>query len=84
VADQPTDITTTIASQAVEPASASADGQSASARPVTDLIAAQQFLDNSVARQSRRRGIMYSKLIPPGALSDCGQPYQPPFSSGCG
>jgi hypothetical protein len=67
-----TDLSADIASQAIEPASASADGQIASARPVADLILADQYLAGKVALKRKARGIQFSKLIPPAAYSDQG------------
>lgn len=68
----PTDITSDIATQAVEPSSSSADGQSASARPIADLITAQQMLDNRIALRKRRRGIGLTRFTAPGACDDMG------------
>ena len=70
----PTDLTDTIATEAVSPSSSSADGQSASARPIGDLIKAQQFLDAKAALKKRRRGITYTQLTTPGAIDLCGGP----------
>lgn len=67
------DLTGDLTTQAVEPASSSSDGQSATARPVADIIAAQQFLDAKSALTKRRRGIAFSKLVPPGTLPDEGR-----------
>jgi hypothetical protein len=72
VAD-PTDLTSDIAQQAVEPASSSGDGQSASGRSIGDLIKAQQFLDARVALRKRRRGITMTQLTTPGANDDGGR-----------
>lgn len=67
------DLTSDIATQALEPSSVSADGQSASARPVADLVTAQQFLDARSAMRKRRRGVTFTKLVPPGAACDEGR-----------
>lgn len=76
------DLTSDIATQAVEPASAAADGQSASARPIADVITAQQFLDAKAAVKKRRRGVLFTKLVPPGALDDCGKSGNTTFTGG--
>jgi hypothetical protein len=67
------DLTTTIETEAALPASSSADGQSASARPIGDLIKAQQFIDAKAVLKKRRRGLLFTKLVTPGAASDCGR-----------
>ena len=67
------DLSADIAAQAVEPQSVAADGQSATARSVADMIAADQYLGNVAARRYRRRGLTYAKLLPAGALSDQGR-----------
>ena len=66
------DLTPDIATQAVEPAASSADGQSSSGRDVGQLIKAQQFLDAKVTQKKRRRGVLFTKLVAPGALNDEG------------
>lgn len=76
------DLSDDIATQAVGPSSASVDGRSATARPVADLIAAQQFLDAKAAVAKRRRGVTLTKLVAPGALDDCGRAGTPPFNGG--
>ncbi len=68
----PTDLSDAIATEAVAPSSSSADGQSASGRPIGDIIKAQQFLDAKAAMKKRRRGVLFTKLTTPGAVSDCG------------
>lgn len=68
-----TDLAGTIATAAASPAAASVDGQSVSARPVGDLITADQYLAAKEAAQKRRRGVRFSKLVPPGPLPDDGR-----------
>lgn len=66
------DLTPDIASQAVEPAAVAVDGQSATARPVADQIAADVYAGKGkTAGTKRRRGIMFSKLTTPGANGIC-------------
>ena len=68
-----TDLTGTVATSAAGPLSASQDGASATARPIADIIAANNYLAaTAAAAQSRRRGLRFTKLIPAGALSDSG------------
>jgi hypothetical protein len=76
VADS-TDLSDTIATEAAAPQSSAADGQSASGRPIGDLIQAQQFLDARAAMRKRRRGLLYARAITPGALDDSGRPCGP-------
>lgn len=68
------DLTADIAQQALEPASSSGDGHSASGRAVGELIKAQQFLDARRAAKKRRRGIVTTQLTTPGAIDLCGVP----------
>lgn len=69
----PTDLTPTITQAASDPQSAAVDGQSATARPMGDLIAADQYLaQKSAAAVGKRRGIRFSKLLPSGPVSDQG------------
>lgn len=77
------DLTTDISTQAVEPASSSADGQSASARPIADLITAQQYLDIRAANRKRRRGIGFARLTAPGAADDQGGTLSGSCTPGC-
>lgn len=67
-----TDLEPTIVQAALEPASASADGQSATGRSIADLIAADQYLAGKVAAKQKRRGLTFSKIVPAGAISDDG------------
>lgn len=68
-----TDLSGDIAQQAAEPVTVSADGQTTTARPVADVIAAQQYLDARAAVRKRRRGVLFTKLVAPGALDDGGR-----------
>lgn len=79
-----TDLADTIATEAVSPASSAADGQSATARPLADLITADRYLAAKAAMASRRKGVSFSKLIPPGPLCDGGGAVVgvPPFGGG--
>ena len=68
------DLASDIATQALEPASTSVAGQTTSARPVTDQIKGDVYAgEGKTASGQRRRGIMFSKLTAPGAVSDQGQ-----------
>lgn len=77
------DLSSDIASQAVEPVSHSGDGVSTSGRPIGDLIKAQQFLDAKVAARKRRRGMVSTQLTTPPALDDGGRAVSD-FDSGGG
>ncbi len=66
------DLSTTITTAAGDPASASVDGQSATSRPIADLILADQYLAGRVGITKKHRGIRFSKLLPAGCLSDQG------------
>ena len=66
------DLTTAIQQAAGDPSAVTSDGISVTARPVADLIAADQYLAGKVAAKQRRRGITFTKLVTPGAVSDNG------------
>ena len=68
-----TDLTSDIATQAVEPMSSTVDGNSSASRSMADIIAGQQFLDAKVTQRKRRRGVVFTKLVTPGALTDEGR-----------
>lgn len=70
------DLTDTIESAAADPSSASSDGQSATARPLADLIAADKYLKGqdaltgTNANGGPRSGwgaVRMARAIPPGA-----------------
>lgn len=67
------DLSDTIETIAGEPAAATSDGLSATAQKIGDLIEADQYLNTRTAARGRRRGIVYAKLLPSGALSDSGR-----------
>ena len=79
----PSDLTTSIQQAATDPAAVTSDGISVTARSVAELIAADQYLAAKANAGKRRRGITFTKLITPGALSDGGQSLggPPSFSS---
>lgn len=62
-------ITTAIA----DPASASSDGQSATSRSASDLIALLNYAATLTTIGNRRRGIRYTRMTNPGALTDSGR-----------
>lgn len=66
------DLSDTITTAASDPASVTSDGQSATTRPIADLILADQYLAAKDAVRKRRRGITFTKVVTPGALDDCG------------
>jgi len=68
------DVSAEILEQAMEPVSTAAAGQSVTDRPIADKIAADQYAAAKNAARNRRRGLRFTKLINPGALSDNGNP----------
>lgn len=62
----------TIAAQALEPVSVTADGQSVTDRSIADKITADQYRANQAAGRKRRRGIGFTRFTAPGAADDCG------------
>ncbi|MBY0515100.1 MAG: hypothetical protein K2P78_14500 [Gemmataceae bacterium] len=53
-----------------DPASVSVDGLTVAAKPVDQLIKADQYLAAKSAASGRRRGLRFSKVINPGTVSD--------------
>ena len=71
------DLTPDIESAATDPSSASSDGQSATARPLPDVIAADQYLKGADAvsgtnprggPKSGWRTVRQARQVPPGAV----------------
>lgn len=80
-----TDLTPQIEQAAADPQSASVDGQSATARPMADLIAADQYVASKASMATRRRGLRFSKILPSGPVSDqAGTRLGGSFSGGAG
>jgi hypothetical protein len=67
------DLGADIAEQAVDPVASGSDGQTASGRPIGDLIAADKHLAQKRAGRRRLRGVAVTQLITPGTLDDCGR-----------
>lgn len=72
----PDDLVDTISDAATEPASASGDGQSMSARSIDDMIKADQYGKAATAaeqsndfggRRSPWNGLRPARVVPPGA-----------------
>jgi hypothetical protein len=60
----------TVAANALKPQSASSDAGSVTQFPVGDQIEAVRFNAATKARAQRLRGVMFTKLTAPGAVSD--------------
>jgi len=69
VADANSDL---IDSEIATPAASSADGQSATARPIADTITGINAREMRDAIKKRRRGISFTRLTTPGAADDQG------------
>lgn len=67
------EIASEIERQSLEPLTSGTDGQTATGRSVGDMIQGAQFAAGVKAARRGRRGIRFSKLINPGALSDGGR-----------
>ncbi len=67
------DLSDQIEQAAADPASVSVDGQSVSARPIPEQIAADQYLAGKAAARKRRRGLSFTQLTTPGAMPDGGR-----------
>jgi hypothetical protein len=76
----PTDLTGSIAQQAVEPIASTADGQSNTGRTIAELIAANNYIAACVAAKSKRRGLLFTKLLAPAAAPGA----CPGGTAGCG
>lgn len=63
-----TDLSTTIAENATSVASASADGTSATAKSVTEVIAADRYLAAKVGITKKLFGITVQPIVPGGPV----------------
>lgn len=61
------DLETTIRDNAQGPAKASGDSGSMEQHRLTDQIEADKYLASKVAANSKHRGLVFNKLVPPGA-----------------
>jgi hypothetical protein len=61
------DLDTTISQNAQGPAKASGDAGSVEQHKLTDQIEADRYLRSKAAAQSKKRGLRFNKLVPPGA-----------------
>jgi hypothetical protein len=64
------DISATIVTNATSPATATADGVMMAQVPIPNQIQADRYGKAVSAMHQRRRGMMFSKIIPAGAMSD--------------
>jgi len=63
------DLAETIEEAAASPAAATVDGNSATARPIADLIDADRYLASKQAvRQNPRLGMRITRAVPPGTV----------------
>ncbi|MFI4874633.1 MAG: hypothetical protein ACIALR_04820 [Blastopirellula sp. JB062] len=62
------DLSDTIKQAAADPQRVTVDGISADARSIKDLIEADRYLASKKAAKGRRRGLVISKLRPPGTV----------------
>ncbi len=61
------DLKDTIRDNAQGPAKAAGDAGSVEQHKLPDQIAADKYLASKEAAKSKRRGLLFNKLIPPGA-----------------
>lgn len=61
------DLQDAIRENAAGPAKATGDAGSIEQHKLTDLIAADKYLASKEATKSKRRGLHFNKLVPPGA-----------------
>lgn len=62
----PEDLENSIAENAAAPKKASGDGVSVEQHPLKEQIEADKYLASKEAVKSGRRGLRFSKLVPPG------------------
>ena len=61
------DLKDTIRENAEGPAKAAGDSGSMEQHKLSDQIAADKYLASKDATKSKRRGLVFNKLVPPGA-----------------
>jgi hypothetical protein len=61
------DLDDTIRQNAQGPAKAAGDAGSVEQHKLTDQIEADKYLASKEAARSKRRGLVFNKLVPPGA-----------------
>ncbi len=61
------DLDETIEQNAKGPAKASGDAGSVEQHPLPDQIEADRYLASKEAAKSKKRGLRFNKLVPPGA-----------------
>ncbi len=62
----PDDLDDAIRDNASGPAKAAGDAGSIEQHKLTDQIAADKYLASKEATKSKRRGLLFNKLVPPG------------------
>lgn len=63
-----TDLTDTIVDAAQKPQSASGEAGSVTARSISDMIEADKYNKAQSATAGKRRGLIISKIRPPGSI----------------
>ena len=63
----PEELDNTIRQNAQGPAKAAGDAGSVEQHKLPDQIAADRYLASKEAAKSKRRGLVFNKLVPPGA-----------------
>ncbi len=63
----PDELDDTIRQNAQGPAKAAGDAGSVEQHKLPDQIAADRYLASKEAAKSKRRGLVFNKLVPPGA-----------------
>jgi len=61
------DLKVAIQENAAGPAKAAGDAGSVEQHKLTEQIAADKYLSSKEATKSKRRGLQFNKLVPPGA-----------------
>ena len=63
----PSDLEQTIETAAENPQSATVDGVTVTQRSISELIEADKYLQAKKALRRKNRGLIYTKIVPPGA-----------------
>jgi hypothetical protein len=66
----PTDLAPAIEQAAQSPLSVTSDGLTVTAQPIGAQVQADRYAAAKSARATKTRGLMFSKLIPSGPVSD--------------
>ena len=70
------ELSESICQNAQGPARAQGDAGSVEQHPLPDQIAADKYLASKAATKTRKRGLLFNQLIPPGTIETHGRFYR--------